>query len=488
MTEKNDEIETSDTEMSSEEEVHTEIEAAAPVAEEAAPAAEEAAPASSAGIIPELAGLRFLLVEESKVDASQRVEALRGSGATIIDVAENDDAALAFLEDHEYACLVVNWETGSGGNGLFLQKLRRMPAFRTIPCLVYANELRDEDIFLAVEFGAKKQMVEPFTAERFSDRLRDILYVGHPDAETYRTIGRLSKAIANEEFSKEVYEDLENLYVNNTENAEIIVLMGDYYFGVTDYQQALTLYRRAIELNPKSLRFMNKLTKVLMLLKQVDEAVGVMESLRAISPQNIDRLVDLGEMYLQQGDAKEAEKAFDGALEGEPENMGAQDGKGKSLFAQGEFKKAFKFIKNTENADEMATYFNNLAIALRQQNRFEEAVRLYMNALHMLPDFKKEFQLLFNIGLAYKKDNAMPIAAAFFKTSAEREPDFAKATVNLKEVHRTLHPNNEVAFDTWLTGVDTDLVTNVIKEKVGAEVVAGEEVEDFEEEIDTDLE
>lgn len=247
-------------------------------------------------------------------------------------------------------------------------------------------------------------------------------------------------------------------------------MIGDGFSALQDYSNAIIYYRNIIRKKPKNLAILNKLAKLYLLNKNHEKAITLMEQLRVLSPNNIKRLCQLGAAYLDTNQAKAAEEAFGSANRMDQDNPEARDGMGKALFSQGKFSKAVGFLRETEKAAEMSSYFNNLGIALVRQKRYQEAARLYINALNMLPSHEKEYLLLFNIGLSFKKDFNLEKAAGFFKSSSEKKLGFQKALTNLREVYENVaSEQGEASFDAWLENVNVGVVQDVINELADSE-------------------
>ncbi len=412
--------------------------------------------------IPELENLTILIVDDCEDQINLNVKIIKSIGAQKIIQTTQPEEALEKVKSEKVDLIVSDWQMPRMNGGLLLQKIKEIEEYKKIPFLICSGQLQDEDICLAVEFGVGNYLIKPFNAEKYAEKLREVLQIGKKKSKVELELDGIEKLIQQGKGS-EVIDKLLIMRQKFPKAIRIVELMGDCYDQTEDYGKAIDTYKAAIKVQPKNLRVLNKLSSVLIKNKDIQKAIVLLEQLRVLSPKNLKRLISLGGAYLDNDQPEKAEEAYGSARKVDKTNAEATDGMGKALFTQGKYSQAVEFLKTTEKALEMASYFNNLGIVLVKQKRYEEARKLYANALNILPPNDRESLLLFNIGLAFKKNAKLDEAAVFFKATAEKNPDFAKAQVNLEEVFNKTNEDENVDFGSWCETLDSSKVEKTIQ-------------------------
>jgi tetratricopeptide (TPR) repeat protein len=121
-----------------------------------------------------------------------------------------------------------------------------------------------------------------------------------------------------------------------------------------------------------------------------------------------EKHVELGETHYENRQYFSAEREFNKALDLNEQDLKANLGKGKSLYARGEKKKAKEIFDQLSQMDDLYEnenkhIFNEFAIELRKRNLHDEAVSNYGKAIVIDPD---DPVLYYNLGRAFyeKKD------------------------------------------------------------------------------------
>ncbi len=363
--------------------------------------------------IKELASVSVLVVDDCELQRGLHSKMLKEFGVKDIETANGGEEGLEKLANKNYHLVVSDWQMPGMDGGTFMQKMKELPNYQNTPFIICSGELEDKDIYLAVEFGIAHYLVKPIKAEQYSEQLKIIFSKDKTTSAIEEKMNQLAGAIADGEF-KASLKTLSEMQKKYPKAGKVLEYMGDCSAGLEDYPQAILDYKKALALLPKNIVAQNKLARAYLKNKQTHKAIKLMEDLRQLSPNNINRLITMGGAYLEVDDADKAEEVFSEASEMDEENPEAKDGLGKSLFAQGKYSKAIGLLRNTQKAGEMASYFNNLGIALVRKKKFEDAEKLYINAVKILPAHDKTPNLLFNIGLACKKDKKLDRAAGFF--------------------------------------------------------------------------
>jgi len=136
-------------------------------------------------------------------------------------------------------------------------------------------------------------------------------------------------------------------------------------------------------------------------------------------------------MYLESGDVEQAEKAFEKAVEAEPNNPDIKTNIGEIFLERGHAEKAAIVFKDSLNQKEDVHIYNRLGIALRRKGKVSEAIKEYHKALKL---DQNDEGLHYNIGRAYIEVNNKPKAVHHFKKALGINPNFKDAQVILKKL------------------------------------------------------
>lgn len=198
-------------------------------------------------------------------------------------------------------------------------------------------------------------------------------------------------------------------------------------------EQAL---RSALDANPEHVPVRNQLARTTSRLGRYNEALSILERHPMAPFQETLSLLTTGHLALESADHARADRSFSLCQQRDKLNRQAELGLGKIAFARGQLNKAAQHFINAGRSDELASYFNQMGVALVNQQRYDDALAIYQNALKVLPSGDKQHFLHYNIGLAQRKKGALLEAAAAFAAALALVPHYAKAVQNLSEVLR----------------------------------------------------
>ncbi len=173
-----------------------------------------------------------------------------------------------------------------------------------------------------------------------------------------------------------------------------------------------------------------------------------MEPLSANSPNNLQRLKELGALYL---DLKMPKKAIDVTDKLLKYSSLEQDEKYKMysmLIEKGFVAEAIQFGQQTMDPIQVIRYYNNLGISLTKDGKIEEAIKEYKLALKVFPEFHENYKLYFNLGLCQSKIKTPEFyqdAEISFLKCLAMNPEFEKAAEILKRVQAFLNKLRQAA-------------------------------------------
>ena len=223
-------------------------------------------------------------------------------------------------QDPELLGAIAVAYTDIGDTGRALNMMRQLLARTTRPDagmrLQYAAILlrTRQDVELA---GILRQLQsEPMSAaERKSyDDIRVAYIVRQADA--LRTSGDLVMA----------YDTLAPLLAERPDDQQVVGALARMYADARDYQQALGLYNRLLEKDPRNLETMIAAASMAISAKEYGYAENVIDNALRQAPQNPEVLTAAGRLYRAQGKSSKASQYFAAAVEAENRQRGIAPG------------------------------------------------------------------------------------------------------------------------------------------------------------------
>jgi tetratricopeptide (TPR) repeat protein len=158
-----------------------------------------------------------------------------------------------------------------------------------------------------------------------------------------------------------------------------------------------------------------------------------------INPYNVDRLVELGQAFMQIGEIDQAKTEFEEALSLDKKNKSALSGKSQTFLIDNEINEALNLMNEIGSVREKASIFNSSAIICVRQKRFEAAQTLYDTAMSFLTQFKTtQAKMYYNQGLLYFKWGKKFEAFENFKLAVEKDGDYENAKFNANVLAKSL--------------------------------------------------
>jgi tetratricopeptide (TPR) repeat protein len=183
-----------------------------------------------------------------------------------------------------------------------------------------------------------------------------------------------------------------------------------------------------------------------MRLGQFPEALALMEKASTLNPHDTNRLVEIGQTYLQLDNPAKAEENFDQALSVDPQVRAAKIGKSQCRLMEGDINEALTLLKDVSGDMEKASIFNTCAVINVRQGRHEDAVKLYQAAIKAtVRSTAVQARIFFNLGLAHRRRGDKDQARQSFEKSISLDPTFIKARTHLAALTGTPSTPPQVA-------------------------------------------
>lgn len=183
------------------------------------------------------------------------------------------------------------------------------------------------------------------------------------------------------------------LYVleSQPENAQALQLLGVIRHHEGRGDEAEALYRRSLAADPGQPHVHHNLGNLLRAVGRVDDAVAAQQEAIRLKPNYVEAHLNLALALSDRGDHEAAVKACRAALRIQPNYLFARQTLAAELNEVGRPKEGEAIARqalalNPQNPRQVAALENNLALSLRKQGRFQEALRLLEAAQAKAPD------------------------------------------------------------------------------------------------------
>jgi len=207
------------------------------------------------------------------------------------------------------------------------------------------------------------------------------------------------------------------------------------------YESQETLWTDTLAKNPNCWVGHNNLGLAFFQKGQADEALKQFQKALEINPNYVEAHSDLGMALSQHGQLDEAIAQYQKALEIAPNFAPGHYNLGLALFQHGQLGEAVaQYQKALEINPNYAEAHNNIGNALIQNGQLGEAIQQYQMALKINPKFAEAHG---NLGVAFFLNGQLDEAIAQFQEALRLKPDLspvqgslAKAQALLRESHK----------------------------------------------------
>jgi len=196
-------------------------------------------------------------------------------------------------------------------------------------------------------------------------------------------------------------------------------------------EEAVTHFKKALEINPRYTEAYYNLGTVLVQRGQVDEALSLYQKALEINPHpNFAGVYyDFGNALYKKGKMVEAIAQYRKALDLKPDYADAHFNLGVALAQTEQMDEAIiQYQKTLEIDPSYPNVHNNLGIAYSQKEQLDEAISQFQKALEMNPNNADAY---FNLGLALTQAGRTDEAIVQFQEALRLRPDNVDAQNNL---------------------------------------------------------
>jgi tetratricopeptide (TPR) repeat protein len=197
-------------------------------------------------------------------------------------------------------------------------------------------------------------------------------------------------------------------------------------------REALTQYRRAVELRPGYADAFNNWGSVLLDLNELEQAADQFRQALKIDPKHSGAQNNLGLALVGLGRPQEGMKCFQKAIQLTPSDAGAHANMALALTSLGRGEEAIEWCQKALKCwpDFPRAQFN-WGAALASTGRFSQAIEHYQEALRLQPE---NSEVHYNWGVAAASLDRPAEAIDHYQQALGLDPDFAPAHLNLSSL------------------------------------------------------
>ena len=302
------------------------------------------------------------------------------------------------------------------------------PGLRVI---ILTNAVEKEQLVLLHESGADNFVAKPVSINTIVEKMAFTL---KPQNKFGQLIDMAKAHLARNE-PEEALKISRRILEIKPNSAAGYLVRGDAFRQLNDLETARESYEKACEYAELFIEPLRRLCEMYGEMGDSEGSLKYMERMDQISPLNVERKVDMGELHLNLGRHLEAQALFDIAVERIiKERLNIIISRIAALYMDKDPLQAEKYLrrglaaKGNKLSREDLTIFNQLGISLRQQGRWQDAIIEYEKALHIDPGDENHY---YNMGMANAEGRKFVEASANMSRALEINRDLSKLNASI---------------------------------------------------------
>lgn len=351
---------------------------------------------------------RFICVtHDARFAMLLRVSLSRGLGLaqSVLTVTADADLLLRHIRDSYMRCnmLLVFLERTVDGKDMSFLVRQIKNAYASLRVIILTGETEQQRLALLREAGADNVVSKPVSMVGLIEKI----------ACTIKPQGRLgqladlARVMLNQGNPKDALKVCKRILDVKSGFATGFLIAGDAFKALGKMERAREAYERASDNAQMYLDPLQRLAQWHAEAGDATKRLHYLERLDNLSPLNVSRKVDMGEIHVGLGNEETAEKLFEVAVK-----LAAKEAAGyiedvafrvAGIYAQKHPDRSEKYLRHALKAkgrffdrNDVST-LNRLGIIMRGQGRWREALAEYQRAVQLAPD---DEILHYNMGMA----------------------------------------------------------------------------------------
>ena len=307
-------------------------------------------------------------------------------------------------------------------------------AYSNVKVIILTSEAAREQLVLLHEIGSDNFITKPIAINTLIEK---VAFTIKPQGKLGQLIDIAKSMVARGAYDQAVKAGRQILELKPNSAAGLLV-MGDAYKGLEKYERARECYMQAIDSAPMYLEPLKKMSELYAVMGEKVERLSCLTKLDVLSPLNVERKLDIGNLHVDLGNFSDADRFFENAIKQATKEALAYVGdvaqRIAQMYAQQDPPRAERYLRKALDAKgnmldktDLAT-FNRLGIALRRQGKWSDAIREYERALQIS---RNDENLYYNMAIAAAEGKDYRRSAAYLRNVLLINKDFAGQDANL---------------------------------------------------------
>jgi tetratricopeptide (TPR) repeat protein len=441
-----------------------------------------------AGNLNEIASAIVFVTEEDS--RAKILGALESLGVKNPVVATDEAICIDAISNSPASWLVLDMGSGVESVVRILIAAQGTSAFDVTPMLLLTPDAGYKTLCIAFEYNVSKILMGQISDNNAKSCLTSLDVVGAQNKKldavfrellAFRKAGKWKEAISLIDSELEGPLKTPALFIEQAEN---LFLSGDL-------PGAAELMEDMIAKNPNDLRAVHMMSRILLAQKKVPEAIELLSQAEKKSQYSADRLIALGDCYLQMGKYRQARSKFNTALGIDETRVAAKRGLMQTELLTGNMDEALQMGKSLGSNTDIAKILNMTAIIAIHNKKIDDGLKMYEQSITLLSAHPVlGARVWFNLGLNHHRAGDLTLALNCFTAACDLDPNFAAAAQNRRVVGKKLDavkdgsaakagespqaPADEGSEDLYDDVGDDDLVSDDSSENDSAEDIGGD--------------
>lgn len=203
-------------------------------------------------------------------------------------------------------------------------------------------------------------------------------------------------------------EKASQVMARNISESDNLFLEGNKFFAQNNYEKAIELYNKAIQLNPSQWGYYFNLALAYKKANQAEKALENFKKVLELNPSSFSANKEMGEILALSENWPEAQKYYERAIEISPDDPDGFYNLGVCLTNQGQSEAALRaFLKTIELKNDYAEAYYQLGTLYISQNKVDKAIFSLEKFLELAPQHQKANLARQLLEYLKKKKNSM---------------------------------------------------------------------------------
>lgn len=390
----------------------------------------------------------ILLTKRTEIRDAIR-QALKAEGLKSESIANTTEEkeCLLKISRSDYALLILDWELGAEKIQNVLTQSRRNSQLESHPVFLLAAHEDQNIVAMAREFFISHVAVGEISNEKIQGEIKALVRE-YLNISPIRKMLLAADAHRRKNENQQALDILEKILEKQPENQRVALEVAEVNIHDGNWAAASQMLGKFVKRDDALPRIKHLFARCRLREGDHSGAIAALKDAQLMSPYNVERLLEMGELFLKTDQPSQAEEAFNKVLDFASGSKEAKLGKSTSKLLQGEINEALQVLQGIASPRELSAVFNTAAILAIRSQDFETGMGLYQKAAQILSgNAKLAARIYFNMGIGFVKSGKTDKGLKCFQKSVENDPSFEAAAHNLKilESGHSIKPRSESA-------------------------------------------